>query len=128
MHPLSFPGCVMDPLYTLSGFVVGGIVGLTGVGGGSLMTPLLVLLFGTFRSIADAAEDFGGLRGALRIRGTGLWLLVDSPSCYGAGEFEQRASHIRERKRKICRHKNDAGCDRHLRRSLPLSFVHPRWE
>jgi uncharacterized protein len=30
----------------LSGFVVGVIVGLTGVGGGSLMTPLLVLLFG----------------------------------------------------------------------------------
>ena len=36
----------MDPLYTVSGFVVGAIVGLTGVGGGSLMTPLLVLLFG----------------------------------------------------------------------------------
>lgn len=36
----------MDLLYTLSGFVVGAIVGLTGVGGGSLMTPLLVLLFG----------------------------------------------------------------------------------
>lgn len=36
----------MDYLYTLSGFVVGAIVGLTGVGGGSLMTPLLVLLFG----------------------------------------------------------------------------------
>ncbi len=32
--------------YTLSGFVVGTVVGLTGVGGGSLMTPLLVLLFG----------------------------------------------------------------------------------
>ena len=36
----------MDPLYIVSGFVVGAIVGLTGVGGGSLMTPLLVLLFG----------------------------------------------------------------------------------
>jgi uncharacterized membrane protein YfcA len=36
----------MDLLTTLSGFVVGAIVGLTGVGGGSLMTPLLVLLFG----------------------------------------------------------------------------------
>jgi uncharacterized membrane protein YfcA len=30
----------------LSGFGVGFVVGLTGVGGGSLMTPLLVLLFG----------------------------------------------------------------------------------
>lgn len=31
--------------YIFSGFVVGVLVGLTGVGGGSLMTPLLVLLF-----------------------------------------------------------------------------------
>ncbi len=33
-------------LYTISGFAVGMLVGLTGVGGGSLMTPLLILLFG----------------------------------------------------------------------------------
>ena len=32
--------------YSLSGFVVGALVGLTGVGGGSLMTPVLVLVFG----------------------------------------------------------------------------------
>jgi uncharacterized membrane protein YfcA len=36
----------INPLYSLSGFVVGVLVGQTGVGGGSLMTPLLVLLFG----------------------------------------------------------------------------------
>ncbi|MEQ1636026.1 MAG: sulfite exporter TauE/SafE family protein [Methylococcales bacterium] len=35
----------MDYGYTLSGFLVGVLVGLTGVGGGSLMTPLLVFLF-----------------------------------------------------------------------------------
>ena len=35
-------------LYSLSGFFVGVLVGLTGVGGGSLMTPLLVLLFGIY--------------------------------------------------------------------------------
>ena len=35
-----------NPLYSLAGFLVGVLVGLTGVGGGSLMTPLLVLLFG----------------------------------------------------------------------------------
>ena len=32
--------------YSIAGFLVGTIVGLTGVGGGSLMTPLLVLGFG----------------------------------------------------------------------------------
>jgi uncharacterized protein len=36
----------INPLYSLAGFLVGVLVGLTGVGGGSLMTPLLVLLFG----------------------------------------------------------------------------------
>jgi uncharacterized protein len=36
---------VLDPLYALSGFVVGFLVGMTGVGGGALMTPLLILLF-----------------------------------------------------------------------------------
>lgn len=36
----------MDIAYTLAGFVVGFAVGLTGVGGGSLMTPLLHLGFG----------------------------------------------------------------------------------
>ena len=34
---------LINPLYTASGFVVGMLVGFTGVGGGSLMTPLLVL-------------------------------------------------------------------------------------
>ncbi len=33
-------------LYPVAGFLVGLLVGLTGVGGGSLMTPLLILLFG----------------------------------------------------------------------------------
>lgn len=36
----------IEPLYSLAGFLVGMLVGLTGVGGGSLMTPILVLAFG----------------------------------------------------------------------------------
>lgn len=35
-----------NPLYSIAGLLVGILVGLTGVGGGSLMTPVLVLLFG----------------------------------------------------------------------------------
>lgn len=37
---------MIDPIYALSGFVVGILVGLTGVGGGSLMTPILIAVFG----------------------------------------------------------------------------------
>ena len=40
------PGHLISPVYAASGFAVGALVGFTGVGGGSLMTPLLVLLFG----------------------------------------------------------------------------------
>jgi len=36
----------VQPLYIVSGLLVGALVGLTGVGGGSLMTPILILLFG----------------------------------------------------------------------------------
>jgi len=34
------------PAYVCSGLLVGFLVGMTGVGGGSLMTPILVLIFG----------------------------------------------------------------------------------
>src|SRR6478672_801793 len=37
---------VFDPFVILSGLLVGFVVGLTGMGGGALMTPILVLLFG----------------------------------------------------------------------------------
>jgi uncharacterized protein len=46
----------MDGFYTLSGFLVGAIVGMTGVGGGSLMTPLLVLFFGVAPTTAVATD------------------------------------------------------------------------
>lgn len=36
----------LSSMYPLAGLLVGLLVGITGVGGGSLMTPLLVLLFG----------------------------------------------------------------------------------
>jgi uncharacterized protein len=36
----------MLAIYALTGFCIGALVGMTGVGGGSLMTPLLILLFG----------------------------------------------------------------------------------
>ncbi len=37
---------MIDLPYTVAGFAVGAIVGMTGVGGGSLMTPMLVVGFG----------------------------------------------------------------------------------
>src|SRR5215475_8950396 len=47
---------MIDPLYVASGFGVGMLVGMTGVGGGSLMTPLLILLFGIHPSTAVGTD------------------------------------------------------------------------
>jgi hypothetical protein len=44
MHDLMHQGT--GGLYPVAGLLVGLLVGLTGVGGGSLMTPLLILVFG----------------------------------------------------------------------------------
>jgi uncharacterized protein len=46
----------LNLLYSASGFFVGLLVGLTGVGGGALMTPLLVLLFGIHPATAVGTD------------------------------------------------------------------------
>jgi uncharacterized membrane protein YfcA len=46
----------MDPLNPIAGFLVGVLVGLTGVGGGSLMTPLLILVFGVAPQMAIGTD------------------------------------------------------------------------
>src|SRR5438046_8475000 len=88
----------MDWALTAAGFGVGTIVGLTGMGGGALMTPILVLFFGV-PPLAAVSSDlvasavmkpFGGLvhvrRGSVRWPIVG-WLCVGSiPSaCLGVG-------------------------------------------
>ena len=46
----------IDWLYALSGLAVGILVGMTGVGGGSLMTPILILLFGIHPATAVGTD------------------------------------------------------------------------
>ncbi len=60
----------MDPLLIVFGLGVGMLVGLTGMGGGSLMTPLLILVFGvkpvtaigTDLAYAAVTKTVGGLK------------------------------------------------------------------
>jgi uncharacterized membrane protein YfcA len=46
----------MELGYIVAGFVVGWLVGLTGVGGGSLMTPILMLLFSIKPAVAVGTD------------------------------------------------------------------------
>ncbi|HJW02485.1 MAG TPA: sulfite exporter TauE/SafE family protein [Azospira sp.] len=47
---------MIDGAYALAGGVTGFVVGLTGVGGGALMTPLLLLVFGVSPTTAIATD------------------------------------------------------------------------
>src|SRR6266516_680946 len=72
----------LDPYVALAGLIVGFVVGLTGMGGGALMTPILVLLF-KIQPLAAVSSDLvaavvmkpiGGTVHARR--GTVNWQLV----------------------------------------------------
>jgi uncharacterized membrane protein YfcA len=79
----------MDPLVIVFGFGVGILIGLTGIGGGSLMTPLLVLFagippvvaIGTDLAYGAVTKTLGGWRhwrkGTVDL-GVSMWLAVGS--------------------------------------------------
>jgi hypothetical protein len=50
----------MDPAIVLFGLAIGVLVGMTGMGGGSLMTPLLILIFGIEPVTAIGTDIFYG--------------------------------------------------------------------
>jgi uncharacterized membrane protein YfcA len=83
----------MDPAIVLFGLGIGLLVGMTGMGGGSLMTPLLILVFGikpvvavgTDLSYAAVTKTVGGwrhLKTGIVHRRLALWLAAGS--CPGA--------------------------------------------
>jgi uncharacterized protein len=50
------PFAWIEPHFAIAGFFVGALVGMTGVGGGALMTPLLILLFGVSPATAVGTD------------------------------------------------------------------------
>ena len=71
-----------DLAFILAGFLVGIVVGLTGVGGGSLMTPILIFFFGVKPYLAVGTDllfaAFTKLGGTVRLARAGLvdWRVV----------------------------------------------------
>jgi uncharacterized protein len=75
--------------FTLSGFLIGALVGVTGMGGGSLLTPILVIFFGFKPTLAVGTDILHGAIfksfGAVRHRRLGtvhahlmLWMFLGS--------------------------------------------------
>ena len=82
--------------YSLAGLLIGLLVGMTGMGGGSLMTPMLVLIFGFKPTVAIGTDILHGAIfksfGAVRHRQLGtvnlsvtLWMLLGSAPMSIAG-------------------------------------------
>lgn len=79
----------MNPYLVLGSAIVGFLVGMTGAGGGALMTPMLILLFGVKPSTAISSDlvaavvmrPFGGLvhlrKGTVNLRLVG-WMVTGS--------------------------------------------------
>jgi uncharacterized protein len=95
----------MDPVIVVFGFGIGVLVGMTGMGGASLMTPLLILLFGIQPVTAVGTDIFYGavtktvggwqhLRQGTVHRALAFWLVVGAVPSTVAGvwliEYIQR--------------------------------------
>ena len=71
-----------DIAFIFAGFIVGIVVGLTGVGGGSLMTPILIFVFGVKPYLAVGTDllfaAFTKMGGTVKMARTGLvpWRVV----------------------------------------------------
>lgn len=84
----------IDPAMTVVGLVIGGLVGLTGMGGGALMTPVLVFFFGVDALTAISSDlvisllmkPFGGVvhlvRRTVDLRLVGLLMIGSVPSAF----------------------------------------------
>jgi uncharacterized membrane protein YfcA len=79
----------MDPVIVVFGFGVGLLIGMTGMGGGSLMTPLLILLFGVqpvtavgtdilYGAVTKTAGGWRHLKHQTVHKGIAFWLAVGS--------------------------------------------------
>ena len=85
----------MDPAIVVFGFGIGVLVGMTGMGGASLMTPLLILIFKTepvtaigtdifYAAVTKTVGGFQHLRAGTVHRGLAFWMAVGSvPSAIG---------------------------------------------
>src|ERR1017187_2619591 len=83
------PAMNLNPYIVLGSAVVGLLVGLTGAGGGALMTPMLILLFGVKPSSAHSS-DLGAAvhlrKGTVNLRMVG-WMVIGSVPMAFVGAF-----------------------------------------
>src|SRR5438045_728161 len=95
----------MNWQFVLTGLLIGTLVGMTGMGGGSLMTPILIILFGFKPALAVGTDiahgaifkTIGALRhrrlGNVQARLSGWMFLGSAPASVGGVALSAWLSH-----------------------------------
>jgi uncharacterized membrane protein YfcA len=103
----------VDPYIVLGSAVVGFLVGMTGAGGGALMTPMLILLFGVTPSTAISSDlvaavvmrPIGAIvhlrRGTVNLRLVGWMVLGSVPMAFVGAYLLHVLGHAKEAQSKI---------------------------
>ena len=100
----------VDPFIVLGSAIIGFLVGMTGAGGGALMTPMLILLFGVKPSAAISSDLVAAVRDAPVRRGRApaarapstcslvRWMVLGSVPMAFLGSFLLQDSATRSRR------------------------------
>ncbi len=103
----------IDPYIVLGSAVVGFLVGMTGAGGGALMTPMLILLFGVSPSAAISSDLVAAVvmrpigatvhlrRGTVNLRLVGWMVLGSVPMAFLGAYLLHLLGHTEQAQKKI---------------------------
>ena len=131
-------GLGIDPAIIVFGFGIGLLVGMTGMGGASLMTPLLILIFGIqpvtaigtdifYAAVTKTVGGYKHLKLGTVHKGLAFWMAVGSVPSAIARRLGDRAAPAALRRRP--RHARPRDARRHpggRRRRHPAALAVPR--
>jgi uncharacterized protein len=103
----------VDPYIVLGSAIIGFLVGMTGAGGGALMTPMLILLFGVTPSAAISSDLVAAVvmrpigaavhlrRGTVNMRLVGWMVLGSVPMAFAGAYILHLLGHTKAAQQKI---------------------------
>jgi uncharacterized membrane protein YfcA len=103
----------IDPYIVLGSAVIGFLVGMTGAGGGALMTPMLILLFGVTPSAAISSDLVAAVvmrpigagvhlkRGTVNLRLVGWMVLGSVPMAFAGSYLLHLIGHTKSAQEKV---------------------------
>ena len=93
----------LNPYLTVTGLLIGFLVGLTGMGGGALMTPILIFVFGFKPTLAIGTDiTYGAITKSLRLLAA-LAPRLGGHASHALARARERAGHdLRRRPHRIC--------------------------